>query len=195
MANIRLNKISISMSVAVTALLTPAVLLAAGGASRQPSLADLKWPWLNFLIYCALLYFILRKPVAAAWQARRAAIDSAVNAAELKNKAMQLELEKAQNLLNSLDEECARISRDIAKEAELESQEIIRSAGKRAERLLTQAQDTVRAERKAAELAIKRELVDLALKQAKLKLATEITLESDRDLRDSALSSTSSVVQ
>lgn len=175
--------------------LHPAVVFAQSEHEHEASITDLKWFWVNFLIYIGLLYVLCRKPLAKAWQARRLAIQDSIAEAQKDAAIAQQALLEAQRKLAALPTETAKLATDIEREAQRECTDIFVAAKTRAERLAAQAKDLAEAERKATEAAIRRELVTLALKKAEERLQKEITPQSDKAIRETALSSVQQLIQ
>lgn len=180
---------------AVVVALHPAAVFAAAGHGHEPSFMDLKWFWVNFLIYVGLIYVLCRKPLAKAWQSRRFTIQAAIAEAQKEAAVAKQALHEAEQKLAALPADTAKLAADIEREAQRESADILLAAKTRAERLAAQAKDLAEAERKATESAIRRELVSLAMKKAQERLQKEITPQSDKAIRDSALGSVQQLIQ
>jgi F0F1-type ATP synthase membrane subunit b/b' len=182
--------ISLAVQLAVAAL--PAF---AEAEEHAHGIMSLKFFWINFLIYVFGLYFLCRKPVARGWDARRAMITSAVEEAQREAAvARQLRLD-AESKLAALPAETKKMSSDIEHETQRETTEILLHAKTRSARITAQATDLAEAERKATENLIRRELVSLAVKKAEERLQKEITPETDKALRSTALTSVPQLLQ
>ena len=173
-------------------LLFPGLALAAGGgdAHGHASLADLKWFWFNFIIYCAaigVIIYLNRKGILGLWAQRRESIEANVN--QGKNELLQAQtvFDEITARLDNLEQEKKQIQQAIISETEHEVQEMIKLAHDKAENIVERAQTTVAAERKATEQIVKEELAEYVMKQAYSKLKSELSQASDRPLRDSAL--------
>lgn len=178
------------------ALLAPVDVLAAGGhGAGHGSFWDLKWFILNFAIYCLALYFILRKKIAAGWSARVARLEAEVASRAAELKAAEAELRAAELQLQSLDGEIRSLKEQIARETEHEARQITTDAAKRAERIEGQTKDSLRAERRAAEAAVQRELANTVVKRAEEKLKAKLNADSDKALRARALDGVKQLVQ
>lgn len=165
------------------------------GAGHAPAFMDLKWFWVNFLIYVFALFFILRNPVKRGWLARREAIASAVAAAQKDAEAARQELLEAQRKLSSLESDSSKMSADIERETQREAAEILTQAKVRAERITRQSKELAEAERKATESLIRRELVAIAVERARERLQREVNAQADKELRDMALGAVRQLVQ
>jgi F-type H+-transporting ATPase subunit b len=173
----------------------PVAAFAGGGHGGHGSFWDLKWFLVNFALYAGLLYYFLRKPIAAGWAARRErlAAEVALRAAELQNA--EAELREAELKLQSFDGEANNLRTQIARETEHEASQVTAEASKRAERTHLQTQDSLRAERRAAEGGVQKELADVVIKRAEERLKGELNVDADRILRDRALGGVKQLVQ
>lgn len=197
-----MNRISNSNTLTGTKLsvfLTAACLLAPAcafaEAEHHTGILSLGVYWLNFLIYIGGLYFVCRGPLDRAWTSRKMMIEEALAHAKRDAENARQALSDAERKLQSLPTESAKLAADIERETQREGADILLQAKTRAERLALQAKDLAEAERKSTEAAIRSELVSLALKKAEERLEKEITPQSDKALRETALASVQQLVQ
>lgn len=184
------------VSVALISLVAPAELFAAGGhGGGNGSFWDLKWFIVNFLIYSALLYLALRKKVAVGWAARVARLEAEVASRATELKAAEAELAAAELQRQSLEGEIRSLKEQIARETEHEARQITTDAMSRAGRAEVQAKDSLRAERRAAEAAVQRELANAVVGRAEQRLKSKLTIDSDKVLRSRALDGVKQLVQ
>ena len=189
-----MNKFILKFIFLAFLVLIPVIAFAAGGGSSEhghhPSILDLKWFWVNFLIYVAAIWIIVlySKPgMRRSWEDRKDKLDSLVN--QGKN-----ELIEAQNAFDSISAKISNVEgekRQLAEsskvEGELEIQEIVRIAKEKAENIVERANETVSAERRATEQIVKDELADYVLKRASERLKSELNENSDKPLREAAV--------
>ncbi|MBX7142948.1 MAG: ATP synthase F0 subunit B [Oligoflexia bacterium] len=173
----------------------PVAAFASEHGEHTPSIFDLKWLWLNFAIFVGLVAYIIRRPIATAWATRRDVIRMAVEASGRELAEAKAALHAAESKLAGVQAEISTLRKDIEREAAREAEEIVASAERRAQRILQQGKDSANAERKSAETQVRAELIELAIRQVEQKLAQELTVESDKALRESALGSVRSLVQ
>ena len=167
------------------AFVTSSAHASGGGHAGGPG--ELVWPAVNFLTYVLLLYFVLRRPLAQALEARHSTmVTSLKRASELVAEATK-DLNQAQGLLARVDDECARISSEIERDAATEAAQIVDDAKARAARVLEQAKKNAESERKATLEAIRREVAELVLQKAEARLIAEIGTEQDRTLRSTVI--------
>lgn len=194
------RKLSRRVVIALAALtllsiVAPVSSFAAEHGEHTPSIFDLKWLWLNFAIFVGLVAYIVRRPIGAAWAARRQVISSAVQASSRESALAREMLQKAEAKLAGVQSEVVQLRKDIEREAAREAEEIVAAAERRAERVLQQGQDSANSERKSAESQVRAELIELAIQQVEKTLTQELTVDKDKALRDSALGSVRALMQ
>jgi len=161
----------------------------AGHVAHHPSFADLVPFWINFIIYAALLYFLLRKKVAQFLRTRSSEIEEQVNRGAREIEASQATLLVAEERLSGAAAEVAAIEARVQLDARNEATQIFTEAEEKAARIRSQAKELVQAEKSSTENGIKRELSELVLKKTTERIARELTSENDRGRRAAALSS------
>ncbi len=192
----RSKTIKVALVVAVATIVGPIAAFAAEhGAEHVPSIGDLKFFWLNFLVYSFGLYFITRNPIKSGWLARRAAIAEAVSAAKRETDAAHAELSAAQTKMQSLSADISKMTADLERETQRESADIVAQAKIRAERITQQSKELAEAERKSTEALIRRELVNAAIDRARERLQKEVNAQTDKPLRETALGAVQQLIQ
>lgn len=179
----------------VAAVFTSFAYAAAGGEHHSGGFSDTLKYWPNFIVFLFIFIFILRPPFKKFWADRREAIESAVTAGERELKAAMQELQAAKDALATVPSEIDQLKRSISSETEREYDKILAEARSRAERIAEQAGDSVAAERKAAEVEIRRELAERVVEQARQRLKGEINASYDEKLRDAAFKGMGNLVQ
>ncbi len=164
-------------------------------AHHQPSIIELVPSWINFSIYCALMYFILRKPLTAAWLKRVDSIAALVHQGEEEHAAADKDLREAKKQFSSLEANIRLLNEQIEAEAENESGLILKEAEEHVARLSAQTRELVAAESRATENAIKAELSERILSQALVKLQRQVTPESDKDCRAASINGLGALLQ
>ncbi len=140
--------------------------------AHHGSIADLASNWVNFIIYVALLYVLLRNVIPAAWAARRQNIRETVLASKEELEAAERELHTVEALTQNLPREQARAQREIIEQAELEALAIKAAAVERAERTKAQAKDLLVGEGRSAESQVRASLVAKAIELARKRFAS-----------------------
>lgn len=157
------------------------------GSGHHPSIVDTFPYWVNFLLYCALLYFVLRKNLPNLWRQRASTIESQVRRGEQELARANAELKSAQERMGRIEQDTKAVVAQIAAEARNESAQVMKEAQEHAQRLQAQARDLAAAERRATEKSIKEELARTVVERATARVVRELTPERDRALRDASV--------
>jgi len=131
-----------------------------------PTLADLLWPTINFVIFVALIVRFLRNPIREFFRARTARLRDALEAgARARQEAEALRATLAQDArdLPALRE---RLRADLAATAERERQTIIELGRQAAEHLRNDARLLAAQEFAAARQALRAEVIEEGVRQA-----------------------------
>ena len=135
---------------------------------------------LNFLIVLFGLYFILRKPVRKAMDARREGIIKAMEEAkEARAEAARLR-EDYEKRTADLDEELAKMRVQAEADREALKARLLKESAESAERILEHARFTIEQETKKAEQLIRARAAELALDLAEKALERELGPEDQR---------------
>jgi len=136
----------------------------------------------NFLIFAAALYYLLRKPVSEFFRRRAEAIARELEEARRAREAAARELEQARARVARLDEEVAAIRARAEQEAEAEYERLWREAQVEAEKIRALAEREIEMARRAAELEVKTFLVERAMARARALLRQQLTEEDHQRL-------------
>ena len=158
------------------------------------SFSDLIPFWINFLIYCLVLYLILRKKVVKGLHNRAILIEEQVNKGARELEKAEQVLREAEEKLSGVSTEVAAIMAHMSSDSKNECVQILREAGDHAVRIKEQAKELVISEQRATENTIKRDLTDLVLKKTTEKISRELTAENDKERRAAALGSVSALI-
>lgn len=148
------------------------------------------------LLNAAILYFMLfkfgKKPIADGLKARKLGIMKGMeDAAKMKAEA-EASLAKYQKKLDDIDEEVARIKREMKEAGEAESARILSEAKERRARLERDARTLIEQELKAARENLVRDTVRAAVKSAEVTLSARIGEADHQRLGDEFLASVKS---
>lgn len=136
----------------------------------------------NFLIFVAALYYVLRKPVSDFFRQRAQAIARELEAAARARDAAAQELAQMRARMARLEEEIAAIRARAEREAEAEYERLWREAHAEAEKIRALAEREIEMARRAAELELKTFLVERVLARARALLRQQVTEEDHRRL-------------
>jgi F-type H+-transporting ATPase subunit b len=144
---------------------------------------------LNAAILYLLLFKFGKKPISEALKARKLGIMKGMeDAAKVKAEA-EASLAKYQKKLDEIDEEVARIRREMKEAGEAESARILSEAKERRARMERDAHTLVEQELKAARESLLRDTVRSAVKSAELTLTARIGESDQQRLGDEFLAS------
>lgn len=181
-------KLTIFALVVAGAVFSPAAAYAAGhGEGHTPQITDLIPYVINFLIYLFVIWYFAKKPFCNAWSARREQISADMKKAAAEYDTADAKLQGAMQRIANLTSEQERLAREIAKETEHESEQLLIDARARSGRIIEQAKVTIAREERAAEAAVRKEIAELVLQRVRAKLAGELDVNSDKPLRDAVL--------
>jgi F-type H+-transporting ATPase subunit b len=150
-------------------------------------------PFGALALNAAILYFLLfkfgKKPIGDALRARKLGIMKGMeDAAKVKAEA-EASLAKYQKKLDEIDEEVARIKREMKEAGEAESARILSEAKERRARMERDAHTLVTQELKAARESLLRDTVRAAVKSAETTLSAKIGDSDQQRLGDEFLAS------
>lgn len=91
--------------------------IAASGKHHEPSIADLTYPAINFIVLAGFLIWKLKKPMTEMFNKKSDEVKSLMTSAAEKSKAAQDRLNTLQNKMKNLDSEVAKIKSDYESDA------------------------------------------------------------------------------
>lgn len=156
---------------------------------------NLVWPWVNFLIYCGILWYFLRVPIAEMWASRREFLANLKEKGALELKTAQSKLREAQDKIINAEKEAKELELSIIKDGEREGAQVVADAKSRAERILKQAEGSVSAERRSAEVLMRRELAEKVIQKTTEKIKRDLNADADRNNRKSVIGGVRQLVQ
>jgi F-type H+-transporting ATPase subunit b len=140
----------------------------------------LLFPWINFGLLLATLFFLLRKPVSAYFGDRRATIRKDLDdAAALKRRAEEHYAQWNRRIVD-LERELAEIHAGAQERAEAERASLLADARAAADRIRSDAANAVEHELRRARAGLREEASALAIELASGILREKVTAQ-DRD--------------
>lgn len=165
----KICSLAISMNI-IAATLSSTVALASGSeGGAHGSIADTIGPWINFIVYIAILTVLLRKPLKSGWAARRERIAEEVSAATSEMEASGRTLAAVEALTKNIAQEQERARAEILKQGELESASIATAAREKAARIKSQVLDLLAGESRSAQAHFRASLVAKAVELSKAR--------------------------
>ena len=179
-------------SMARTALLSvvafvPVLAFASGGGHHEPSLGDLKHPWINFLTYIVLLYVVAAKPIKNAWRGRAETIRADVESAQTELSNAEQALKAVEEATRATKDRQAAVYQELVTQGEAEAAAVIADARARAERIAHQANELIAGESRAAQVAMRRQLIARAEAIARSRFESGAMSHRDSAYVDAAL--------
>lgn len=137
---------------------------------------------LNLTVFVVVLYFILRKPLAEAFRARREGIRQQLMRAQEERNAALAKLEEVEGRLSRLDAEVEAIRAQAQKEAAEERARIERATEEDMRKLREQAQREIESAAKAARAELRAYAAEQSVRMAEELIRREIKPEDDARL-------------
>ena len=163
--------------------------LAGHAEGHAPTIGDLKLYWINFLLFLALMWFVTRKGVPQAWNARRLAIRDAAERGKRAALQAKAEVDAATQAMASVNQEMEQVARTIAQDGEAEARRIMEDARATAQQIERQIAGTIAAEQRALQHAVRQEMAATVMRKVEDRIGRELSPEVDVKLRAVAVSS------
>jgi F0F1-type ATP synthase membrane subunit b/b' len=164
---ISMNKIAATL--AATVLFAIDAFASGAEGAHHGSITDTVGPWINFIVYIALLSVLVRKPLKAGWAARRQRIAEEVSAATSEMESAERSLATVEALTKNISQEQERARAEILKQGELEAASIASAAREKASRIKSQVQDLLEGESRSAQANFRAALVAKAVELSKAR--------------------------
>ena len=161
---------ALAVSLLCSSVVCSSVAFASGSAEgHHASIGQIVGPWINFIVYLALLTVLVRKPIKNGWAARRERILSEVSAATSEMEAAERELAAVEALNKNIAQEQERVRGEILKQGELEAASIVSAAREKAVRVKAQVKDLLEGESRSAQASFRASLVAKAVELSKAR--------------------------
>jgi F-type H+-transporting ATPase subunit b len=141
----------------------------------------------NVALLFSALYYFGRGPVAEGLKARRLALLKGIDEASAMKREAQARLAKYEDQLEHIEDEVARVEREMRVAGEAERERVLEEARRRREAMERDAHATVALEAKAAAEALRAAVVRDAIAVAKQLLAAQATSQDQRRFIDEYL--------
>ena len=140
------------------------------------------WKFLNLAIFTAAAIWILRKPISAALQSRRDAIQKELLDAQAEREQAAALVAEADSLLGGLDEEVKTIHEQARQEAQAERQRLAAATEREIEKLNQQAQREMETAQKLSRKQLRKHLANRSVELARQSIRSQRRPEDDRFL-------------
>lgn len=165
----------------------PTLAFAASGHHHKPHISDLLWFWFNFVAYCAILFFLLKKPISAFWKARWQGIEAQVGQAQKAFDEASKTLAEAKAKLSAVPNEIAAMEVRIKEETQQELLALDQELKDQLARMDRQFQLTKDSERKSSIELLQKKIGSQIVKSAQDQIVPYFDEDKDREYRKSAL--------
>ena len=143
------------------------------------------WKFINLAVFVGAMIYILRKPLAAALDARRESIKQDIAKAREEKIAAEAKLAEAEALVSRLDDEVSAIRNQAVKDAALERERLGSDADAEINKLRAQADREIETAQKLAHKDLRAFLANRSVAVAKETVSGQLNPEDDfRLIRD-----------
>ncbi len=150
----------------------------------EPLPKEVIWQFVNFGLFVALLFFLLRKKVVAYFQEREASFKQALIRAEHARKEAEHQKNIIKEKLTKLEASAAADRAQAQKDAEELKFKIISEAKELVANLKKETERTAESEIQRAKLELRDELLNGAIEQAKKILKEKVNEPDQKRLQD-----------
>lgn len=140
-------------------------------AAHHPSIADLAWPAVNFVVLVVGLIYILRKPLSEGFTKKSSEVEKLINYAQEKDKEAQIKLDMYEKKLASLDSQQQKINQEMNEDFEKFKQTLMLETENEKTRLQRDIENKFESEKKKLLSQINSELLDNVINEAKKQIA------------------------
>ncbi|HUV50241.1 MAG TPA: ATP synthase F0 subunit B [Anaerolineae bacterium] len=181
------NLIAVIMIVVAVLMFSGVAWSSSGGGETKGWVATDTYKVMNFTVLIVALFFLLRKPVAQALNARIKGIRDQLNDLELKKKEAEKKLAEYNEKLSLLDKEAENIIAEYVKQGKEAKARILEHAELEVKKLEDQAARNIKNELKLAKSKLQEEIFEKALIKAEEIIKSRITGEDQDKLIDEYL--------
>jgi len=147
--------------------------LAAGGEGHHPSIFDLKWSALNFIIFVSFLIYMLRKPLTTFFVTSAEFITEKSNFAELKDKEANIKLDMYREKIDNIQKEIDKIKRDAEEELEQYKSAYQKETQETIQRIISDNDNKLEYEKEMMVRSINKDLVEDIIAKAKNRISSD----------------------
>jgi len=133
----------------------------------------------NFIGFSALLYFFLRKPIAAFLLERRRVVEETISESAKKKKWAEDKFSEYNKRLENIEDEIQKLNTSLKKEGEIEGQKTVGDAKKLAESIRKDASMVAQAELEELRVELRNQAIEMAALVAKETLQKTLTQKDE----------------
>jgi F-type H+-transporting ATPase subunit b len=166
-----------------------ATLAAAGEGAFNPldqeAGGNFLWTWIIFLLALPVIWKLVMGPITRALEERDDRVNTTISAAERASQEAERARAEVEVRLGEAQTGAAKLLSEARERGEEREREILETARREAEALLTRARTEINAAREQALMAIRDEVVDLSMQAAGRVLERQVDSADDRRLVES----------
>lgn len=147
------------------------------------------WRFFNLAIFLGILIYLLKKPLTAAFKAKRETIRAELIQAEAEKQAALAQLTSTEAKFANLEAEAQTVRRRAEQEAEAEKTRIGEQTEFETAKLREQAMNEIERKNQLARLELRRFSAEESIRLAEEKIKAKITQETDARLVKSSIQS------
>jgi F0F1-type ATP synthase membrane subunit b/b' len=147
------------------------------------------WRFFNLAVFLGILIYLLKKPLTAAFKAKRETIRAELIRAEAEKQAALERLTATEVKLVGLDAEARAIRQRAEQEAAAEKSRILEQTEFEVNKLREQAIGEIQRKNQLARLELRRFSAEESIRRAEEKIRSEITDEKDARLVKASIQS------
>lgn len=136
--------------------------------------------WANFIVLFGGLAFLLRKPMAEFFTARRNDIGEGLRRAEDAQTSAQARMDEIEKRLANLAGEVDKLRADAERESLAEREKVLQEAKHEVERIVEQSRQEIERVARTVEREIKEHVADQVIDKAGTALRTEMTQDDQK---------------
>ena len=165
-------------------LLTPVFSFAAGSGESNLDWAGFGWRVLLFVVFIALLFKLLKKPVVNALVKRTADIEKALSNAEKAKAEALAQVKEYEAKMVALEKELVEMKDNALKAAEKERELILADAEKTVAKMKRFALNMIEAETAKAKADLRKELAEMASAEAERRIEKDLKGDKSKEVLD-----------
>lgn len=140
------------------------------------------WKFINLAIFIAIMVYLLKKPLSAAFKAKREAVRADLIRAEERRQAALAQLITTEAKLAALEAESASVLENARREAEAEKERILKETENEISKMREQAGSEIERAAKQIKSELRRFSAEESIRLAGEKIKREINAEKDARL-------------
>ena len=147
----------------------------------------LGWLFVTFFVFCGIVVYFVRKPLANFLESRSESVRKALAEAQQARSEAESKARDYETRLSRLDDEIAALRKEFVERGEAEEARLAEVGAQTAERIAKDAEDTIPAETERAQVMLGAEAARLAVALAEKKIISAASTADDARLHSAFL--------